>query len=98
MVVGLEDETLPYTFNLGQNFPNPFNPTTIIPFSLPSTGRARLEIYSLLGQRVATLVDREMPAGNHTAQWKASHLASGMYLYRLSHNGEVMVRKMVLVK
>jgi hypothetical protein len=98
MVVGLEDETLPYTFDLGQNFPNPFNPTTIIPFSLPSTGRAKLEIYSLLGQRVATLVDREMPGGNHTAQWKASHLASGMYLYRLSHNGEVMVRKMVLVK
>jgi hypothetical protein len=98
MVVGLEDEELPYTFNLGQNFPNPFNPTTIIPFSLPSTGTAKLEIYSLLGQRVATLIDREMPAGNHTAQWKAGHLASGMYLYRLSHNGEVMVKKMVLVK
>jgi len=98
MVVGLDDESLPFTFDLGQNFPNPFNPTTFIPFSLPSTGRTVLEIYSLLGQRVATLVDREMPAGNHTAQWKAGHLASGMYLYRLSHNGEVMVRKMVLVK
>lgn len=98
MVVGLDDEELPYTFSLGQNFPNPFNPTTIIPFSLPSTGRARLEIYSLLGQRVATIIDRELPAGNHTAQWNAGHLASGMYLYRLSHNGQVMVRKMVLVK
>lgn len=98
MVVGLEDETLPYTFSLGQNFPNPFNPTTVIPFSLPSTGRTKLEVFSLLGQMVAVLVDRELPAGNHTAQWKAGHLASGMYLYRLSQNGEVMVRKMVLVK
>jgi len=98
MVVGLDDEILPYSFNLGQNFPNPFNPTTIIPFSLPSTGRALLEIYNMLGQRVATIIDRELPAGNHTAQWKASHLASGMYLYLLSHNGELMVRKMVLVK
>lgn len=98
MVVGIEDETLPFTFSLGQNFPNPFNPTTVIPFSLPSTGRTKLEVFSLLGQMVAVLVDRELPAGNHTAQWKAGHLASGMYLYRLSQNGEVMVRKMVLVK
>ena len=98
MVVGLEDETTPYSFSLDQNYPNPFNPITIIPFTLPNAGRTELIVYNLLGQRVATLIDRDLVSGMHTAQWNATHLASGVYLYRLTHNGQRLIGKMLLIK
>ena len=62
---------LPQDFALGQNYPNPFNPSTIIPYQIPTTTHVRLEVFNLLGQRLATLVDGERPAGAHTAQWDA---------------------------
>ena len=67
---------LPARMQLGQNYPNPFNPSTIIPYQLPAPARVRLEVFNILGQRVATLVDGERPAGFHTATWNATD-ASG---------------------
>ena len=79
---------LPARLRLGQNFPNPFNPSTIIPYQLPAATRVRLEVFNILGQRVATLVDGERPAGFHTATWNGTDasgrgVGSGVYLYRL---------------
>ena len=85
-----------------QNYPNPFNPSTIIPYQLPAPARVRLEVFNILGQRVATLVDGERPAGFHTAIWDATDasgrgVGSGVYLYRLLGGGERLTRSMVLL-
>ena len=93
---------LPTDFALGQNYPNPFNPSTVIPYQLLSSGHVRLEVFNLLGQRLATLVDAERSAGMHTAQWDATDAAgravgTGVYIYRLSSGGVSVSRRMVLV-
>ena len=98
--VGLEQvaQDLPTEFSLSPNYPNPFNPTTTIAFALPQASRARLEIYNLLGQRVATLVDETLPVGRHEVRWEARRLPSGTYVYRLKAGDFVEVRRMLLVK
>ena len=93
---------LPTDFALGQNYPNPFNPSTIIPYQLPAAGHVRLEVFNVLGQRLATLVDAERSAGVHTAQWDGTDAAgravgAGVYIYRLSSGGMTESRRMVLV-
>ena len=93
---------LPARLHLGQNYPNPFNPSTIIPYQVPVATRLRLEVFNILGQRVATLVDGERPAGFHTATWNATDasgrgVGSGVYLYRLLGGGERLTRSMVLL-
>ena len=93
---------LPARLQLGQNYPNPFNPSTIIPYQLPAPTRVRLEVFNILGQRVATLVDGARPAGFHTATWDATDasgrgVGSGVYLYRLLGGGERLTRSMVLL-
>ena len=93
---------LPTDFALGQNYPNPFNPSTIIPYQLPASGHVRLEVFNVLGQRLATLVDAEQAAGAHTAQWDARDasgraMGAGVYIYRLSSGGMTESRRMVLV-
>lgn len=95
------DETvgeLPSKMVLAQNYPNPFNPSTAIDFALPVDGNVKLIVTNLLGQTVATLVDRPMSAGWHSFTFDASRLASGVYLYRLEHNGTVDIKRMTLVK
>jgi hypothetical protein len=89
---------LPGRFALGQNYPNPFNPATNVEFSLPSTTTVQLKVYNLLGQEVATLVNGTLGAGTHTARFDASHLSSGIYLYRLVAGSFVSTMKMVLLK
>ncbi len=93
---------LPERFELGANYPNPFNPSTMIPYQLPASMYVRLEVFNLLGQRVATLVDGEQPAGFHTASWDATGgageaVGAGVYLYRLSGDGVQATRSMLLM-
>ena len=93
---------LPQDFALGQNYPNPFNPSTIIPYQIPTTTHVRLEVFNLLGQRLATLVDGERPAGAHTAQWDATDatgraVGAGVFIYRLIGGGHTVSRRMVLI-
>lgn len=88
----------PEGFELSQNFPNPFNPSTQINFSLPATSDVTLEVYNILGQRVATLASGLYSAGLHTVSFDASTMASGTYLYRMDAGEFVQVRKMMLIK
>ncbi|MEE8578164.1 MAG: T9SS type A sorting domain-containing protein, partial [candidate division Zixibacteria bacterium] len=92
------DANLPAGFVLGQNYPNPFNPGTKIQFDLPSKGDVKLEVFNILGRRVAVLVDAPKNAGRHTVEFDASNLSSGLYLYRLRHDKNQMSRKMILLR
>jgi hypothetical protein len=85
-------------FALLNNYPNPFNPSTTILYSVPAAGLARLEVYSILGQRVATLVDGTVEAGKHRVQFDASGLASGVYFCRLSAGGRSITRRIALLR
>ena len=93
---------VPQHFALGQNYPNPFNPSTVIPYKLAEAAHVRLEIFNLLGQRLATLVDGQRSAGSHTAMWDATDaggraVGAGVYIYRMSSEGRSISRRMVLV-
>ena len=94
----------PTAFALEQNTPNPFNPETSIDFSVPTGGRqVRLEIFDILGQRVAVLFDGEMAAGKHRLHWRGLDregrpVASGIYIYRLQSGALRMAKRMVLVR
>ena len=93
---------VPDRFDLAANYPNPFNPSTVIPYQLPVSTHVRLEVFNILGQHVATLVDGVQPAGYHTARWDATDtagraVAAGVYLYRLQGGGVSLTERMVLV-
>jgi hypothetical protein len=95
----VDDEVeLATTFALSQNFPNPFNPSTTIRYSLPEASHVLLEVYTAAGQRVAVLASGEQRAGWHTASFDGSALASGVYIYRLEAGGFVQTRKLMLIK
>ena len=97
--VGVDRETsTPRDFNLMQNFPNPFNPTTTIQFTLPERSHARLTVTDLLGRELATVVDGELEAGTHTAIFDGNRFSSGMYFYRLQSGSFVQTKKLVLIK
>jgi serine protease len=94
---------LPESPELLQNYPNPFNPSTSINFSLPNGGEVRLEVYNILGARVATLVNGPMSAGRHSVVWNSTtdngqSVASGIYFYRLVTGDQIQTRKMMLLK
>jgi len=83
---------------LDQNFPNPFNPTTQIHYSLPEPSNVRLDVFNMLGQRVAVLVNEGKSAGRHTVRFDASGLSSGVYFYRLQTGSQTLARQMMLIK
>jgi hypothetical protein len=89
---------LPTEFVLEQNYPNPFNPSTIISYRLPVTGFVSLKIFDVLGKEVATLADEYKPAGLYEVEFDASHLPSGVYLYRLQFDDRYSAQKMTLIK
>lgn len=91
-------EQLPTEYSLSQNCPNPFNPITEISFAVPEATDVTLEVYNVLGQKIATLVDGRRDAGYHTVNWDGSSVASGVYLYRIEAGDFVESRKMVLLK
>jgi hypothetical protein len=89
---------VPNDFALSQNYPNPFNPSTEISFDLPVASHVELSIYNVLGQKVETLVDREMEAGNHIVTWNADPYSTGVYFYRISANDFTETKKMLMLK
>ena len=91
-------ESLPSDWALDQNFPNPFNASTIISFSVPHDSKIILEVFNLQGERFATLINERRRAGNYSVSFDASNLPSGCYLYRISADEFVAVRKLVLIK
>lgn len=100
--VGVDDNPTPYPIELSQNYPNPFNPSTTIPFAIAEPGNVRLDIYSISGQKVKTLIDDYYYQGSHAVVWdgrddKGVFMASGVYLYSVSTGTVRETRKMVLL-
>ena len=92
------DNDKPDTFALDQNRPNPFNPSTVISFTIPQTSLVRLTVYNMLGQEVAVLVNGSLNAGIHSAVFHARGLSSGIYFYSIVIGKYHQVRKMTLLK
>ena len=96
-------DIVPTTYSLSNNYPNPFNPSTNITFSLPENSKVTLTIYNILGQEIVKLVDTEMSAGSHTVKFDASRLSSGIYVYAMKANSKsgasyIATHKMALLK
>ena len=89
---------IPSEYNLMQNYPNPFNPSTRIKYALPKSGYVTLEVFDILGNKVASLVNAQQQAGYYETEFNASALASGIYFYKLSAGSYTSSNKMVLVK
>ena len=101
--VGSEDGALPRVFALGDNYPNPFNPTTSLSYDLPEAAQVRIVIYNTLGQEVRTLVNASQPAGRYTVEWdgqdrRGNRVGSGVYLYRMDAGSFSQTRRMLLLK
>jgi hypothetical protein len=93
----LADET-PTLYESSQSYPNPFNPSTVIAYQLPTGGHVTLKVYNVLGQEVATLVDGIQDAGFKSAMFDASRLPSGVYFYRLETASYILNKRMLLLK
>ncbi len=101
IITGVDAEKpLPKEYALEPNYPNPFNPSTTITFALPKADHVRLEVYNVIGQKVATLVDGDLAAGVHTMRFDGTRLGSGIYLYRMvaEKGNRSFVQKMILTK
>jgi len=102
--LAMDDEiVIPGEFGLHPNFPNPFNPTTMIAYDLPEAADVRLQIYDLMGRNINTLVNQNQPAGRHFITWNANdfsgnQVSAGVYLYRLQAGDKIFTRKMILMK
>ncbi|MBN2105110.1 choice-of-anchor D domain-containing protein [bacterium] len=99
----VENVIAPIAFHLYQNYPNPFNPETTIRYTLPASGRVRLSIFNMLGQRVTQLVNEEQTSGEYELHWsgvsdRGTRVSSGVYFYRLEYPGRVAIRKMILIQ
>jgi hypothetical protein len=105
-VAGMDDpltfvtsgEALPTSISLEQNFPNPFNPSTTIKYSIPKSSLVVLKIYDVLGNEVATLVNNEKPVGSYEVEFNATDLSSGIYFYKLQAGSFVATKKMILLR
>ncbi|MEJ2629351.1 MAG: T9SS type A sorting domain-containing protein, partial [bacterium] len=87
-----------YDLKIGQNYPNPFNPTTNINFAVNKPSHIKLTVYNQLGQKVATLVNEQLIAGNYKVTWDASKMSSGIYFYRINADNHTQTHKMILLK
>ncbi len=89
---------IPEKIELFENYPNPFNPSTNIAFSIPKATNVTITVFNVLGQKVSTLVDEKMSSGSHLVTFRADNLSSGIYFYRLQTSGVVLTKKMMLIK
>ncbi|MDR3666053.1 MAG: T9SS type A sorting domain-containing protein [Ignavibacteriaceae bacterium] len=89
---------IPQTYELHQNFPNPFNPETTIRYQIPKPGMVTLKVYDILGREVATLVNENKIEGSYDFTFNASRFASGVYIYQIRVNDYVSSKKMILLK
>lgn len=93
-----ETETQPSAFSLSANYPNPFNPSTTIAFTVAKAGKVDIAVFNVLGQEVAKLVNSPLSAGSYKVSFDGSKLSSGLYFYRLSAGDATVTRKMTLLK
>lgn len=94
----IPEDSKPGGFELFDNYPNPFNPSTNISFSIPAQGKVNVSVYNSLGQRVAVLANSEFVQGTHTLTWDATNASSGMYIYSIEYNGARINKRMTLIK
>lgn len=94
----VREDVIPESYSLAQNYPNPFNPATTIRYAIPAEQFVTLKVYNVIGQEVATIVEGVQSAGTYSAQFDASKLATGLYVYRLTAGNFVQTKKMMLVK
>ncbi|MDP2363021.1 MAG: ethylbenzene dehydrogenase-related protein, partial [Ignavibacteria bacterium] len=100
---GLTDVTnelgnLPAAYNLEQNYPNPFNPSTKINFSVPAAEFVSIDVFNSIGQKVTTLINEQMSAGNYSVDFNAVNIPSGIYFYKMTSSDFSSTRKMILIK
>ena len=98
--IAKEDFDLSANYSLSDNYPNPFNPETVIEYSINKPSNIELKVFDVLGQEIATLVNRHLPAGKYKTTFSAQKysLSSGIYFYRIKTAGYSMVKKMILLK
>ena len=96
--VNISNPNIPENYSLKQNFPNPFNPTTTIRYSIPKAVHITIKVYNIIGQLVATLIDEYKQAGNYEIKFNGSNLSSGVYFYRMQAGNFVEVKKLILLK
>ena len=96
--VSVPRQRKPDVFTLSQNFPNPFNPSTSIQYYIPRSGHVFLEVFNIRGERVAVLVDANLPAGDHVVTWNARSVPSGTYVVRFLYGGQSLVRKLLFIR
>jgi hypothetical protein len=90
--------SVPHKFMLAQNYPNPFNPSTLIRYSVPHDGNVLIKVYNTFGQEIRTLIDGVQHAGEHQVSFRADHLPSGVYFYRLMTGSLTDMKKMMVIK
>ncbi len=89
---------IPAEYSLSQNFPNPFNPSTTIRFAIPKTSDVNLTVYNILGQRIETLLNKEVSAGTYNVMFDASGLSGGIYFYTIKAGNYLVTKKMILLR
>jgi hypothetical protein len=98
-VTGVElINTIPSEISLQQNYPNPFNPSTIIEYSLQESGKVKLDVFDVLGQHVANVIELDQSAGHYKVSFNADQLTSGIYFYSLTTNNITLTKKMIVLK
>jgi uncharacterized protein YdaL len=93
-----ENSGIPREYSLSQNFPNPFNPVTVINFQIPKSGLTQMKVYDVTGRLIKTLVNEFKTSGYYKIEFDASSLASGVYFYKLTSGNYSSVKKLVVLK
>ncbi len=101
IATGIEDpqeKIIPEQFTLSQNYPDPFNPSTKIKYSVSQSSQVIIKVYDILGNEIETLVNEEKPVGNYELTWNAANLPSGVYIYQIKAGSFIDTKKMILLK